>query len=123
MDDSTLENPLAPSRDTTPRAEATAQPSPQPPLRAPVTDWPPWTAAAALVGGLVLAALAVPLSYPASPEPLMSLPRYLVVLFPVSIWLASWLAARPRAQLPVLAVSAALLALFVAEFATWHWVA
>ena len=57
MDDSTLENPLAPSRDTTPRAEATGQPSPQPPLRAPVTDWPPWTAAAALVGGLVLAAV------------------------------------------------------------------
>ena len=57
MDDSTLENPLAPSRDTTPRAEATGQPSPQPPLRAPVTDWPPWTAAAALVCGLVLAAV------------------------------------------------------------------
>jgi hypothetical protein len=74
-------------------------------------------------GAYVLAAMALPLSYPASPEPLMSLPRYLVVLFPVNIWLASWLAARPRAQLPVLAASAGLLALFVAEFATWHWVA
>jgi hypothetical protein len=74
-------------------------------------------------GAYVLAALAVPLSYPASPEPLMSLPRYLVVLFPLSIWLASWLAARPRARLPVLAASAVLMAIFVAEFATWHWVA
>jgi hypothetical protein len=74
-------------------------------------------------GAYVLAALALPLSYPASPEPLMSLPRFLVVLFPLSIWLASWLAARPRAQLPVLAASAVLLALFVAEFGTWHWVA
>jgi hypothetical protein len=74
-------------------------------------------------GVYVLAALAVPLSYPASPEPLMSLPRYLVVLFPLSIWLASWLAARPRAQLPVLVASAVLMAIFVAEFATWHWVA
>jgi len=74
-------------------------------------------------GAYVLAALSLPLSYPMSSQPLMSLPRFLVVLFPISIWLASWLAARPRAQLPVLAVSAALLALFVAEFATWHWVA
>jgi hypothetical protein len=74
-------------------------------------------------GAYVLAALALPLSYPASPEPLMSLPRYLVVLFPVSIWLASWLAARPRAQLPVLGASAVLMAIFAAEFATWHWVA
>jgi len=58
-----------------------------------------------------------------SSQPLMSLARFLVVLFPLSIWLASWLVARPRARLPVLAASAALLTLFVAEFATWHWVA
>jgi hypothetical protein len=74
-------------------------------------------------GVYVLAAMALPLSYPASPEPLMSLPRYLVVLFPLSIWLASWLVARPRAQLPVLGASALLMAIFAAEFATWHWVA
>jgi hypothetical protein len=53
----------------------------------------------------------------------MSLPRFLVVLFPLSIWFGAWLAARPRAQLPVLAISAALLVFFVGEFATWHWVA
>jgi hypothetical protein len=46
-----------------------------------------------------------------------------VVLFPLSIWLAAKLAARPRAQGPVLAVSALLMAFFVAQFATWHWVA
>jgi hypothetical protein len=74
-------------------------------------------------GAYVLAALALPLSYPVSSQPLMSLPRFLVVLFPLSIWLARWLVGRPRAQLPVLAASAALLALFVAEFVTWHWVA
>jgi hypothetical protein len=74
-------------------------------------------------GAYVLAALALPLSAPVSSEPLMSLARFLVVLFPLSIWLASWLVARPRARLPVLAASAALLTLFVAEFATWHWVA
>jgi hypothetical protein len=74
-------------------------------------------------GAYVIVALALPLSYPVSAQPLMSLPRFLVVLFPLTMWFAAWLAARPRAQRPALAASAALLALFAAEFATWHWVA
>lgn len=74
-------------------------------------------------GVYVIAALALPLSYPVTSQPLMSLPRFLVVLFPLSMWFASWLAARPRAQLPALVVSALLMAVFVAQFATWHWVA
>jgi hypothetical protein len=74
-------------------------------------------------GAYVLAALALPLSYPVRAQPLMSLPRFLVVLFPLSMWFAAWLAVRPRAQRPALAVSAALMAFFAAQFATWHWVA
>jgi hypothetical protein len=74
-------------------------------------------------GVYILAALALPLSYPVTPQPLMSLPRFLVVLFPMSMWLASWLADHPRAQRPALVVGALLEAFFVAEFATWHWVA
>jgi hypothetical protein len=74
-------------------------------------------------GVYVLAALALPLSYPVAPQPLMSLPRFLVVLFPLSIWLAAWLAAHPRARIPALAASGLLMAFFVAQFATWHWVA
>jgi hypothetical protein len=74
-------------------------------------------------GAYVLAALALPLSYPVSSQPLMSLPRFLLVLFPLTIWLAAWLSARPRLQLPALAASALLLAVFAAQFATWHWVA
>jgi hypothetical protein len=74
-------------------------------------------------GAYVLAALALPLSYPVAPQPLMSLPRFLVVLFPLSIWFGAWLAARPRAQRPVLVLSGALMAFFVGQFATWHWVA
>jgi hypothetical protein len=66
---------------------------------------------------------ALPLSYPVTSQPLMSLPRFLVVLFPLSIWFASWLAAHPRAQRPALLSSALLMAVFVAQFATWHWVA
>jgi hypothetical protein len=74
-------------------------------------------------GAYVIAALALPLSYPVTAQPLMSLPRFLVVLFPLNIWLAGWLAVRPRAQRPVLVVSALLMACFAAQFATWHWVA
>jgi hypothetical protein len=74
-------------------------------------------------GAYVLAALALPLSYPVAPQPLMSLPRFEVVLFPLAMWLGAWLAERPRARLPALAAMALLMALFVGEFATWHWVA
>ncbi|MHB8233312.1 MAG: hypothetical protein ACYDHT_01525 [Solirubrobacteraceae bacterium] len=74
-------------------------------------------------GVYVIAALALPLSYPVTAQPLMSLPRFLVVLFPLSMWLGAWLAGHPRAQRPALVVSGLLLALFVAQFATWHWVA
>jgi hypothetical protein len=74
-------------------------------------------------GAYVIAALALPLSYPVSSQPLMSLPRFLLVLFPLGIWLAAWLAERPRLQRPALALSGALMAFFLAQFATWHWVA
>ena len=74
-------------------------------------------------GLYVLAALALPLTYPADGQPLMSLPRFLVVLFPLHIWLARVLVERRRLRAAVLLGSAALLGLFVAQFATWHWVA
>ncbi len=74
-------------------------------------------------GAYVLVALAMPLSYPATREPLMSLPRFLVVLFPLFMWAGSRLAARPRVRAPVFALSTAGLLFFVAQFATWHWVA
>jgi hypothetical protein len=74
-------------------------------------------------GAYVLVALALPLSYPVSSEPLMSLPRFLVVLFPLSMWFAGWLAGHPRAQRPALVCSGLLMLVFAAQFATWHWVA
>jgi hypothetical protein len=74
-------------------------------------------------GAYVIAALALPLSYPVSSQPLMSLPRFLLVLFPLGIWLAAWLAERPRLQRPALAASGLLMAFFLAQFVTWHWVA
>jgi hypothetical protein len=74
-------------------------------------------------GVYVLAAACLPLSDPVTAQPLMSLPRFLVPLFPLGIWLGAWLAERPRLQRPTLVLSGTLMALFVAQFATWHWVA
>jgi hypothetical protein len=74
-------------------------------------------------GAYVLAAMALPLSYPVSPQPLMSVPRYLVVLFPLSIWAGAWLAERPRLTPVALVGSVALLVFFTGQFSTWHWVA
>jgi len=77
----------------------------------------------AAYGVYVVAALALPLSEPVAGQPLMSLPRFLVVLFPLSIAAGAWLAEHPRARAPLLALSAALMVVFLAQFATWHWVA
>ena len=82
-----------------------------------------WRTLPRAYGVYVIAALALPLSYPVASQPLMSLPRFLVVLFPLGIWLGAWLVAHPRARVPVLVGSGALMVCFVAQFATWHWVA
>jgi Mannosyltransferase (PIG-V) len=73
-------------------------------------------------GAYCLAALALPLSYPVTPQPLQSLPRYEVVLFPLFMWAAWWLRRRQLVT-PALAALAVLLGLFTAEFATWRFVA
>ncbi len=75
-------------------------------------------------GAYVLAALALPLSYPVAPQPLMSLPRFLLVLFPLNMWLAVRLARRPKALTWGLLIASAVAMMFFAEeFSTWHWVA
>ncbi|MGI8557262.1 MAG: mannosyltransferase family protein, partial [Solirubrobacteraceae bacterium] len=74
-------------------------------------------------GAYVFVALALPLSYPVVPQPLMSLPRFLLVLFPLYMWGGLALARHERLRVPALGLSAVLLAVFCAQFATWHWVA
>ncbi len=74
-------------------------------------------------GAYVVAALALPLSYPVGPQPLMSLPRFLAVLFPLAIWLALWMTGRARRERLVLGAFAGALAVYTAIFATWHFVA
>ena len=73
-------------------------------------------------GAYALIALALPLSYPVDPQPLMSLPRFVAVLFPLFIWLAVFTEER-RWTAPVAVVSAIGLVLATARFAAWDWVA
>jgi mannosyltransferase PIG-V len=73
-------------------------------------------------GAYALAALALPLSYPVDPQPLMSLPRFLAVLFPLFMWLAVVCEERGW-TVPVTAASAVGLGLFTTQFAAWEWIA
>ncbi len=72
-------------------------------------------------GAYTLAALAPALSYPVIPQPLDSLPRYEMVVFPLFMWGADWVR-RKRIETQVIACLAVLLGLFTAEFATWRFV-
>jgi len=72
-------------------------------------------------GLYVVAAIVMPLFYPSKEEPLQSMPRYLLVLFPLAIWLAWWLEEHPRLRRPTLVVSALLMLFYAANFSTWRW--
>src|SRR5919108_1384883 len=65
--------------------------------------------------------LVLPLSFPVTPQPLMSLPRFVSVLFPIFMWLALVCEERRATDL-VTAGSAIGLGLFTAEDASWHWI-
>ena len=72
-------------------------------------------------GAYIVAALLLPLSFPVTPQPLMSLPRFLAVLFPIFMWLA--IVCEERRGTPwVAAASAVGLGWFVSQFATWQFV-
>jgi hypothetical protein len=67
--------------------------------------------------------LALPLSVPSSRWPLLSLPRFGLVVFPFFLALA-WLGGRhARAHAAIAGLSALLLGVFVTEWALWDWVA
>jgi Mannosyltransferase (PIG-V) len=73
-------------------------------------------------GLYVVTALMLPLSYPVAAQPLMSLPRFVAVLFPIFMWLG--LVCEERRITDRVAISSAVvLGLFVTQFATWQWVA
>ncbi|MET0614167.1 MAG: mannosyltransferase family protein [Thermoleophilaceae bacterium] len=72
-------------------------------------------------GVWVAASLLLPLTLPVTPQPLMSLPRFVSVLFPVFMWLAVVCEERRVTDL-VVAGSAVGLGLFTAQYASWHWI-
>lgn len=72
-------------------------------------------------GAWVAVSLLLPLTFPVTPQPLMSLPRFVAVLFPVFMWLAIVCDERRSTDL-VAAASAIGLGLFTAQYATWHWI-
>ncbi|HWD64860.1 MAG TPA: mannosyltransferase family protein [Solirubrobacteraceae bacterium] len=73
-------------------------------------------------GAYALAALAIPLSYPVTWQPLGGLSRYEAVLFPLFMWGALWVRRRNITTASVASL-AVFLGLFTAEFATWRFVA
>jgi hypothetical protein len=73
-------------------------------------------------GAYALTALALPLSFPVDPQPLMSLPRFVAVLFPLFIWLAVVSEERAITRY-VAAVSGVGLGFFTWQFASWEWIA
>jgi hypothetical protein len=73
-------------------------------------------------GAWVAVSLLLPLTFPVVPQPLMSLPRFLAVLFPIFMWLA--LVCEDRGLTDRAAAASAIgLGLFTAQYATWHWIA
>lgn len=74
-------------------------------------------------GAYVVAALALPLSYPVAPQPLMSFSRFACVLFPLAIWAALWCDGHRWRGRVLLGAGAVGLAVYTGIFATWHWTA
>ncbi|MGO8685459.1 MAG: mannosyltransferase family protein [Thermoleophilia bacterium] len=70
-----------------------------------------------------LAALAVPLCFPTASKPLLSLPRFILVDFPLFIALAAGLLRHPAWRWAVLAIMTAGVLVATILFATWNWVA
>ncbi|HTU85490.1 MAG TPA: mannosyltransferase family protein [Solirubrobacteraceae bacterium] len=73
-------------------------------------------------GAYAAAALLVCISSPVAGQPLKSLDRYTLTIFPLWMAAAAWIAERRLTRTAVL-VSAALLAFFTFQFATWAFIA
>ncbi len=72
-------------------------------------------------GAYAAVAIALPLSYPAKTVPLMSFPRFAMVVFPLYMWAALVLEKRGWTGWAVV-VSAIALSFFTSLWATWQWV-
>jgi hypothetical protein len=81
-----------------------------------------WRRFGAAYGLFTVASLAIPLSDPSSRWPLLSLPRFGLVVFPFFLALAV-LGGRPRVHTAIVACSALFLGVTVVQWALWQWVA
>ncbi len=72
-------------------------------------------------GAYAAAAIALPLSYPTTTVPLMSFPRFAMVVFPLYMWAALALEKRGWTGRAVV-ISAIALSFFTSLWATWRWV-
>ena len=81
-----------------------------------------WRRFGAPYGLFAALSLAVPLSVPSERWPLLSLPRFGLVIFPLFLALAV-VGARPRAHVAIVSVSSLLLGVAVVQWSLWQWVA
>ncbi len=81
-----------------------------------------WRRFGAAYGLFCAVSLAIPLSAPSTRWPLLSMPRFGLVLFPLFLALAA-LGRRPRVHTAIVVVSALMLGVAVTQWALWQWVA
>jgi Mannosyltransferase (PIG-V) len=81
-----------------------------------------WRRFGAPYGLFCAISLAIPLSVPSHRWPLLSMPRFGLVLFPCFLALAV-LGGRPRVHTAILVVSSIMLGVAVTQWALWQWVA
>ena len=80
-----------------------------------------WRRLGAAYGLFAAVSLAIPLSVPSERWPLLSIPRFGLVVFPFFLALAT-LGRRPRVHTAIVAVSSILLGVAVTRWALWQWV-
>jgi hypothetical protein len=81
-----------------------------------------WRRFGAPYGLFAAVSLAIPLSLPSDRWPLLSMPRFGLVIFPLFMALAA-LGGRPRLHTAIVGVSALFLGIAVTQWALWQWVA
>ena len=81
-----------------------------------------WRRFGAPYGLFAAVSLAIPLSVPSERWPLLSMPRFGVILFPCFLALAT-LGGRPRVHTAIIVVSSIMLGVAVTQWALWQWVA
>jgi hypothetical protein len=81
-----------------------------------------WRRFGAPYGLFSAVSLAIPLSVPSDRWPLLSMPRFGLVIFPLFLALAA-VGRKPRAHTAIVSISSLLLGVAVVQWALWQWVA